>query len=252
VSGIAVVGAGAWGTAIAHVLAGNGHAVTLWAREPEVADGINRSHENERFLPGAALHPTLRATSDLAAAVDGEQMLVLAVPSAYLRTVIRLAAPHVREDALVVVATKGIEEATLALMTDVASDELPGRITVALSGPSFAAEVAAGQPTALVAASSNGSGATAVQEAMSNNRVRIYTHDDVTGVELGGALKNVMAVATGIVEGCGYGHNTRAALITRGLAEMSTRTSSPATSSRGSSPAHASRSRSGSWRSASA
>lgn len=216
----AVLGAGAWGTALADVLARNGHDSVLWALEPDVAASITDRHENRRFLAGASLDPALRATIDLAAALDGAELVCLAAPSQHLRAVLHSAVPHLADLAVIAVASKGIERDTLALMTDVAGAEAPGHAVVALSGPSFAAEVAARQPTAIVAASTSVLAAEAVQEALSNGHLRIYTNDDVTGVELGGALKNVMAVATGIAEGVGLGFNSRAALITRGLAEM--------------------------------
>lgn len=215
-----VVGGGAWGTALAHVLGNNGHQVMLWAREPEVVVGVNSRHENAMFLAGAPLSAAVQATSDMATALEGARIVMYAAPSAHLREIARRAGPHVARDAIVGVATKGIEEGTLALMTDVAESEHAGRSVVAVSGPSFAAEVVAGQPTAIVAASRNSTAAREVQKAFSNANFRVYTQDDVVGVELGGALKNVMAVATGIVEGVGLGHNSRAALITRGLAEM--------------------------------
>ncbi len=216
----AVVGAGAWGTALATVLAENGHDVVVWAFEPDVADAINTRHENPRFLPGVTLATTIRATHDEAAALREAEFVVLATPSHVLRQVARACAPAVAIEATLVVATKGIEEDTLALMTDIVAAELPGRPVIAFSGPSFAAEVAARQPTAIVAASRDAAAATRVQAVFSSPSFRVYTHDDVTGVALGGALKNVMAVATGISDGLGLGFNARAALITRGLAEI--------------------------------
>lgn len=216
----AVVGAGAWGTALADILAQNGHEVALWAFEPDVVEAINSRHENTRFLPGAPLAASLRATSDFADALDGSTLVCVATPSQHLRAILRRGAAALLPDAIVCVASKGIERDTLALMSDVVAEEAPGRPVVALSGPSFAAEVVARQPTAIVAASDDAVAAERVQEAFSNRAFRIYTHDDIIGVELGGALKNVMAVATGICEGAGFGFNARAALITRGLAEM--------------------------------
>jgi glycerol-3-phosphate dehydrogenase (NAD(P)+) len=216
----AVVGGGAWGTALAHVLGTNGHDVTLWAREAEVVAAVNERHENTVFLAGAALSPAVNATGDMAKAMSGAAIVMYAAPSAHLREVARRAAPYVAKEVIIGVATKGIEEGTLDLMTDVVASEHPGRAVVAVSGPSFAAEVVAGQPTAIVAASKDARAAEAVQKACSNGAFRVYTQTDVIGVELGGALKNVMAVATGIVEGVGLGYNSRAALITRGLAEM--------------------------------
>ncbi len=216
----AVIGAGAWGTALADVLARNGHDVVLWAYERDVTESVNDRHENVRFLPGAALDARVRATSSLDEALAGASLVCVATPAQHLRAILRQAAPSVPARATVSVASKGIERDTLALMSDVVVAEVPGRPVVALSGPSFAAEVVARQPTAIVAASDDAVAAEAVQEAFSNRTLRIYTHDDIIGVELGGALKNVMAVATGICEGAGFGFNSRAALITRGLAEM--------------------------------
>ena len=215
-----VVGAGAWGTALADLLARNGHAVTLWARETDVVERVNAQHENARFLAGFKLDSRLGATSELSAAVRGASLVVYASPSHVLRDIARASAGAVERDAVLVVASKGIERETLEIMTDVVGDELPGRAVVALSGPSFAAEVAARQPTAVVAASDSPDAAERAQRVFSAHDFRVYTSDDVIGVELGGALKNVMAVATGIVEGLGLGFNSRAALITRGLAEM--------------------------------
>ena len=216
-----VVGAGAWGTALACVLARNGEDVALWAREHEVVESINARHMNELFLPGMPLPAEVRADDDLPAALAGAELVVLAAPSQVLRGVIRGSIGAFGRSAIVVVASKGIERESLAVMTAVAEQELPGRDVVALSGPSFAAEVAARQPTAIVAASTHPEAAERVQRAFSSGTFRVYTHDDVLGVELGGSLKNVMAVATGIAEGLGLGFNSRAALITRGLAEMS-------------------------------
>jgi glycerol-3-phosphate dehydrogenase (NAD(P)+) len=216
----AVVGGGAWGTALADLLATNGCDAVLWAFERDVADAITERHENPRFLPGVRLAAELEATSSLANALADAAIVVFAVPSTFLRRVVREAADSVPAGVTLAVATKGIEQRTLALMTDVVEGELPEHPVVAVSGPSFAAEVAARQPTAVVAASRDVVAAQQVQEMLSNPAFRVYTHDDVIGVELGGSLKNVMAVATGIAEGVGLGFNSRAALITRGLAEM--------------------------------
>ena len=216
----AVVGAGAWGTAIADLLARNGHETTLWAREPDVVAEITAHHRNTRFLAGADLAPALAASDDLERCLANAELVIYAAPSHVLRGVAAAGAAHVRADATLAVATKGIEQGTLAVMTAVVEDELPGHAVVALSGPSFAAEVAARQPTAVVAACADRGAAQRVQRALSSAAFRVYTHDDVVGVELGGALKNVIAIATGMVEGLGLGHNSRAALITRGLAEI--------------------------------
>jgi len=215
-----VVGAGAWGTALANLLAENGHEVLLWAYETDVSESVNTASENRRFLAGVPLHGALRATSAIDRACEHAEMIVFAAPSHVLRSVAADAARHVPAAVPLVVATKGIERERLALMTDVVEQEIPGRPIVALSGPSFAMEVANHLPTAIVAASRDQAAALLVQQAFSTSAFRIYTQRDVIGVELGGALKNVMAVATGIADGLQLGFNARAALITRGLAEM--------------------------------
>ena len=216
----AVIGAGAWGTALADRLAENGHDTVLWALESDVAASINECGENRRFLAGIPISRRIRATNDLLSAVDGAGLIVLATPSHHLRRIAREAISAIRRDAILSVATKGIEAETLVLMTTVVEQEVPGRSVVGVSGPSFAAEVAAHLPTAIVAASADADAARSAQATLSGSTFRVYTHDDVVGVELGGALKNVMAVATGIVEGVGLGFNARAAIITRGLHEM--------------------------------
>jgi glycerol-3-phosphate dehydrogenase (NAD(P)+) len=215
-----VVGAGAWGTALADLLARNGHPVTLWAYEADVVESINERHENSRFLPDATIHAGVRATGDVEDAVQAANLVVFVTPSHVLRSVARRAASAVDARATVVVASKGIERETLALMTDVVSAEIPRRPVVGLSGPSFAREVVQHQPTAVVAASADAEASLCVQRVFSSDAFRVYTDQDVIGVELGGSLKNVMAIATGMAEGLGLGYNPRAALITRGLAEM--------------------------------
>jgi glycerol-3-phosphate dehydrogenase (NAD(P)+) len=220
VSRTAVVGAGAWGTALADLLARNGESVTVWAYEPDVVESINARHENARFLANAKLYDALRATGDLDEAVRGAALVVFVTPSHVLRGIARSASKSADTSATLVVASKGIERESLALMTDVVSEELPGRLVVGLSGPSFAREVVERQPTAVVAASRDTRASARVQRALSSDAFRVYTHHDVIGVELGGSLKNVMAIATGMAEGLGLGYNPRAALITRGLAEM--------------------------------
>ncbi len=216
----AVVGAGAWGTALADLLARNKHEVRLWAYERDVVDAINRKHENVRFLRGHPLTSSVNATGDLSATVDSVELVVFANPSHVLRSIVKSVSTTVPRSAPLVVASKGIEKGTLALMTEIVEQEAGGATVVALSGPSFATEVVACQPTAVVVASRDDGAAAFAQRALSSPYFRAYTHTDVIGVELGGALKNVMAVATGIAEGLGLGFNARAALITRGLAEM--------------------------------
>jgi glycerol-3-phosphate dehydrogenase (NAD(P)+) len=216
----AVVGAGAWGTALADLLTRNGHDVQLWAYEPDVVESINKKHENVRFLGGHALARGLEATGDIERAVEGADLVTLATPSHVLRSILRSGARSLPRSAPIVVASKGIEKGTLCLMTEVAEQEIEGATVIALSGPSFAKEVVSCQPTAVVVASGKEDAAAVAQRAFSSPYFRTYTHTDVIGVELGGALKNVMAVATGIAEGLGLGFNARAALVTRGLAEM--------------------------------
>ncbi|MBA2687916.1 MAG: NAD(P)-dependent glycerol-3-phosphate dehydrogenase [Gemmatimonadaceae bacterium] len=215
-----VIGAGAWGTALANLLASNGHDVTLWALESEVVESINTRHINERFLAGHPLESSLIATGDLTSAVSRADFIIAAAPSHALRAVLSTAKSSIDAKTPIVVATKGIESETLALMTEVAEQELPQNQIVAISGPSFAAEVASRQPTAVVVASTNEAIARRAQTLFSTDFFRAYSHTDICGVEIGGSLKNVMAVATGIAEGLGLGFNARAALITRGLAEM--------------------------------
>jgi len=216
----AVVGAGAWGTALADLLARNGHEVSLWAYEADVVESINAKHENVRFLRGYQLSQEVKALGEIGRAVEGADLIALATPSHVLRGIIKSASKFLPRVAPVVVATKGIERQTLCLMTEIAEQELPGATVVALSGPSFATEVVSRQPTAVVVASKQNGAAGIAQRAFSSAYFRTYTHTDVIGVELGGALKNVMAVATGIADGLGLGFNARAALVTRGLAEM--------------------------------
>ena len=216
----AVVGAGAWGTALADLLVRNGHDVKLWAFEPDVVESINGKNENNRFLAGHHLAAGIQALNDVEETVDDAELVVFATPSHVLRSIARLAVKALPDDAPLVVATKGIEKNTLCLMTEVVEQEASTATVVALSGPSFATEVISRQPTAVVFASDDESAAEFAQHAFSSPYFRAYTHTDVIGVELGGALKNVMAVATGIADGLGLGFNARAALVTRGLAEM--------------------------------
>lgn len=220
---IAVIGAGSWGTALALAASRNGHEVRLWARRPDVVGELTKRRENSIYLPGFRFPETLVPTSSLAEALDGGEIVALVVPSHATRLTWRELLPHIDPTAVVVGATKGIENDSLMRMSEVAADEAGSRFSprfVALSGPSFAAEVSRGDPTAIVAASRVGEWARTVQRAFSSNSFRVYTNDDLVGVELGGALKNVIAIATGGVAGLGLGHNSVAAIITRGLAEM--------------------------------
>lgn len=218
---VAVVGAGSWGTTLANLLAGNGHEVILWAYEAEVAEAINGEGVNPLYLPDRVLESALRASSDLADVVAGAQLVVSATPCHAVRAVARRVAQSLGDARPPVVSvSKGLEPDTLETMTDVLGEVLPGCPMAALSGPSFAQEVFDRMPTAVVAASLDPAVAETVQQVFSTPTFRVYTGDDLIGVELGGALKNVVAIAAGILEGLGLGHNPRAALITRGLAEM--------------------------------
>jgi glycerol-3-phosphate dehydrogenase (NAD(P)+) len=219
----AVLGAGAWGTALAKVLADKGEFVHVWARRADLAEQINASHENARYLPGAHLPSNLVATHDMAAALDGASMVVFVAPSHATRDVARAAAPYVPGGVPIVSATKGIENESLMFMDEVLHAELPARARghlTFLSGPSFAKELAARLPTAVVIASRSPADCEATMRAFHTPYLRTYASDDVIGVECGGALKNVIAIAAGAADGLGFGYNTRAALITRGLAEI--------------------------------
>jgi glycerol-3-phosphate dehydrogenase (NAD(P)+) len=216
----AVLGGGAWGTALAAQIVRAGHDVRLWAREPEVVEDVNVRHLNTLFLPGADLPPGLTATADVAEAVGEAELVVVVVPSEFCRGMYRLLGPLLAPDAVLLSATKGLEIDTLRRMTEVAAEEAKGHVLAVLSGPSFAVEVAQEQPTAVVVASADTAAAERLQRAVSTRRFRAYSSDDVIGVELAGALKNVIAIAAGVVDGLGYGHNSVSALITRGLAEI--------------------------------
>lgn len=220
---IAVIGAGSWGTTLANLLAKKGYPVTIWAHEPDVARVIEEEHANPTYLAGVTLDERLGATSDLATCVAGADVVVSVSPSQHVRGVLTKAAPHIGREALIVSASKGIETSTLETMAEVIGDVLPDAAarTCYLSGPSFALEVAKEQPTAVTVASASEEAARQAQEIFQTDYFRVYTTDDVRGVELGGALKNVIALASGMVTGLGLGHNTTAALITRGLAEIS-------------------------------
>lgn len=216
----AVLGAGSWGTTLADLLARKGADVRLWAYEADVVDTINCTHVNTMFLPGAALAPSLRAFADPLEAVQGADLIVSVAPSHAVRSVISMVRGAVPAGTLVVSATKGIETTELVLMSELIGELLPDTRRAVLSGPSFAQEVFERQPTAVVAAATDVATAEAAQSAFATARFRVYSHDDVVGVELGGALKNVIAIAAGMLEGLGLGHNPRAALVTRGLAEI--------------------------------
>ena len=224
-SRIGVVGTGSWGTALALVLAKRGgHSITMWSHTQVVADAIRHRHENSVYLPGLIIPDCIAVTTELKGAVDHAEILILAVPSEHLRSICCAMAPLLTSEQLIVNATKGIEDGTYLRMTQVMGEVL-GKFELALpcgvlSGPSFAQEVGAGSPTAITIASSDPAIATRVQEEFCSPTLRLYTNEDVVGVELGGALKNVIAIAAGATYGLGLGHNSVAALITRGIAEI--------------------------------
>jgi glycerol-3-phosphate dehydrogenase (NAD(P)+) len=219
---IAVLGAGSWGTALAVHLAASGRHVTLWARDPSLAAEIAARRSNPRYLPAIDLPPTVRPTASMAEAVSGVRLVILAVPSHGLRAVVGAAAPALPAGVVLVSAAKGLETETLQRMSEVVAEETAGRHPiVVLSGPSFASEVVRRLPTALVVASVDEPACQFVQQELKSASLRLYGSDDVAGVEIGAALKNIIAIAAGVVEALQLGHNALAALVTRGLAEMS-------------------------------
>ncbi len=216
---IGIVGAGGWGTALALVARRAGREVVIWAHEPEVADDINARHINPLYLPGVALDPKILATTDTAEAVRADAVL-LAPPAQHMRRLARQLATVWRAGTPALICAKGIEQKSGALMSEVLAEELPGAGVAVLSGPTFAGEVARDLPTAITLAAKNLGLAEALSRALGTPRFRMYTSGDVVGAEIGGAVKNVLAIACGIIEGRKLGDNARAALITRGLAEM--------------------------------
>jgi glycerol-3-phosphate dehydrogenase (NAD(P)+) len=220
---IAVIGAGSWGTALANLLAKKGLEVILWAYERELVERLQTTWVNDLYLAEIKLDGRMQFTADLAAAVNGRQVVVLVSPSQVMRRVVEQMRPHLERDCLLVSAAKGIENDTLLLMSEVLEQVLGGAVAsrcAYLSGPSFAREVAAELPTAVAIAADDGEVARTAQELFHTDYFRVYTNPDVVGTELGGALKNVIALAAGVSDGLGFGHNARAALITRGLVEM--------------------------------
>lgn len=225
-SRVAIIGAGAWGTGLAIVLGRNGtHQVALWAHERDVCESISQTRVNEKFLPGRSIPHSVTASHDLATALAGAQIIVSVMPSQHCRDLFQQMRPLIAPETLIVSATKGLEEGSLQRMSEVIVEVLKrddGSVPAvgALSGPSFAQEVARGDPTAITIASQDAALLRSVQQEFSDASFRVYTNNDVIGVELGGALKNIVAIAAGICDGLGFGHNSVAALITRGLAEM--------------------------------
>jgi glycerol-3-phosphate dehydrogenase (NAD(P)+) len=221
-SNIAIIGAGAWGTGLAIVLGRKGtHRVRLWAHEVDVCQSINEKRVNEKFLAGREIPQAVSASNDLATVLDDAQIVVSVMPSQHCRNLFERMHPLIQSQALVVTATKGLEETSLLRMSEVIAQVLQRTNGIgALSGPSFAQEVARGDPTAITIASTDADLQRLVQQEFSGSSFRVYTNSDIIGVELGGALKNIIAIAAGICDGLGFGHNSAAALITRGLAEM--------------------------------
>lgn len=217
---VAVLGAGSWGTTMASLVAGRNETV-LWARNPEVADEVNTTHTNHRYLPDFTLTPSLTATSELAEAVRRADLVVVAVPTSGFRKTVEEVAEHIRPWIPVVSLTKGLEPVTHLRMTQVTKEILPSHPVAVLTGPNIAREIMAGQAAAAVLAADDLDVARAIQGVFSRGVFRVYVNDDLIGCELGGALKNVIAIAAGIGEGLGVGDNTRAAVISRGLAELS-------------------------------
>ena len=218
---VAILGAGSWGTALAVHCARIGHQVRLWGRDPAFIEELERDHVNARYMPAAVLSDAILPTAALDVALDGAALVVVAIPSHGVRAVLQQCRSLVPPTVVVVSATKGLEEGSLSRMSQVVSEEMGQHAIAVLSGPSFAVEVARGLPTAVVVASEDAAAAEFVQHHLKGPTFRLYASEDVAGVEIGGALKNVIAIAAGAVEGLGLGHNAMAALITRGLVEIS-------------------------------
>ncbi len=216
---VAVIGGGSWGTTVAHLAAHNVDTV-LWCRDPRIATAVNKHHANPRYLDGFELHTRLRATTDLEQAVDAAEVVVMGVPSSAFRRVLAEVAGHLRPWVPVVSLTKGLERGTWLRMTEIVNQVAPAHSAGVLTGPNLAKEILAGHAATSVIAMADDTVATAIQSVLSTDLFRVYTNDDVIGCELGGTLKNVIALASGMVDGLGAGDNTRAAVITRGLAEM--------------------------------
>ncbi len=218
---IGVIGAGSWGTALAVLLNKNGHDVTVWSIDKKEVEQLDQKREHESKLPGVRIPDDMRVTADLEEAMTDKDLLVLAVPSPYVRSTAKMMAPFAKQGQIIVVVAKGIEEETLMIMTDIVEQEIPGADAAVLSGPSHAEEVGRGLPTTCVAGAKTKATAELIQDTFMSEVFRVYTSPDLLGIELGGALKNVIALAAGTADGLGYGDNTKAALITRGIAEIS-------------------------------
>lgn len=218
---VGIIGAGSWGTALSTVLYANGHEVTVWSILESEIDMLREKREHTTKLPGVLLPQEIIFTTDLAEAITAKDLLVLAVPSVYTRSTARSMKPYVTEGQIVVNVAKGIEESSLKTLVEIIEEEIPGANVAVLSGPSHAEEVGRGLPTTCVVGAHNRATAEYIQNIFMNEVFRVYTSPDILGIELGGALKNVIALAAGMADGLGYGDNTKAALITRGIAEIS-------------------------------
>ena len=217
---ISVIGAGSWGIALANLLAGNGHDVTVWSIMKDEIDMLELNHEHLDKLPGVKLNDSIKYTTDLEMACKDKNILVLAVPSVYTRNTSHSMAPYVTDGQIIVNVAKGVEENTLLTLSDIIEEEIPCANVCVLSGPSHAEEVGRGLPTTVVVGSRDQKTAEYLQDTFMNDFFRVYTSSDILGIELGGALKNVVALAAGIADGLGYGDNAKAALITRGISEI--------------------------------
>ncbi len=220
-SKVSILGAGTWGCALAIVLAGKGHNVTIWTKIENEAKALQENRKNMRNLPGAELPDKVAVILDLEEACRDKDILVMAVASPYIRSTAQLAAPYVREGQIIVNVSKGIEDGTLHTLSEVLKEEIPQADIAVLSGPSHAEEVSRGVPTTIVVGADTMETAHFIQDVFMTDVFRVYTSPDIIGIELGGSLKNVIALAAGIVDGLGYGDNTKAALMTRGMAEIS-------------------------------
>lgn len=217
---ISVIGAGSWGIALANLLAGNGHDVTVWSIMKDEIEMLDKNHEHLDKLPGVKLNDSIKYTTDLEMACKDKNILVLAVPSVYTRNTSHSMAPYVTDGQIIVNVAKGVEENTLLTLSDIIEEEIPCVNVCVLSGPSHAEEVGRGLPTTVVVGSRDQKTAEYLQDTFMNDFFRVYTSSDILGIELGGALKNVVALAAGIADGLGYGDNAKAALITRGISEI--------------------------------
>lgn len=217
---ISVIGAGSWGIALANLLAGNGHDVTVWSIMKDEIEMLEKNHEHLDKLPGVKLNDSIKYTTDLEMACKDKNILVLAVPSVYTRNTSHSMAPYVTDGQIIVNVAKGVEENTLLTLSDIIEEEIPCANVCVLSGPSHAEEVGRGLPTTVVVGSRDQKTAEYLQDTFMNDFFRVYTSSDILGIELGGALKNVVALAAGIADGLGYGDNAKAALITRGISEI--------------------------------